>query len=109
MPSLQDYKKTQKITWLAEVDVAPLIPVVCVQYDHLITKPILGKDEDFKQYINNNSRVCHCALTYIFVICSSCVVFCCFQRGSSTLSYSSRMVDDEKKTDEDRFVIFSVL
>jgi len=55
---LQDYKKTQKITWLAEVDAAPLIPVTCVQYDHLITKPILGKDEDFKQYINNSSRVC---------------------------------------------------
>jgi len=55
---LQDYKKTQKITWLAEVDPAPLIPVICVQYDHLITKPILGKDEDFKQYINSNSRVC---------------------------------------------------
>ena len=54
---MQDYKKTQKITWLAEVDPAPLIPVICVQYDHLITKPILGKDEDFKQYINNNSRV----------------------------------------------------
>ena len=54
----QDYKKTQKITWLAEVDPAPLIPVVCVQYDHLITKPIIGKDEDFKQYINNSSRVC---------------------------------------------------
>jgi len=57
--SLQDYKKTQKITWLAEVDAAPLIPVVCVQYDHLITKPVLGKDEDFKQYINDSSRVCH--------------------------------------------------
>ena len=57
--TLQDYKKTQKITWLAEVDPAPLIPVICIQYDHLITKPILGKDEDFKQYINNNSRVCH--------------------------------------------------
>jgi len=55
---LQDYKRTQKITWLAEVEPAALIPVICVQYDHLITKPVLGKDEDFKQYINNNSRVC---------------------------------------------------
>ena len=56
-PTLQDYKKTQKITWLAEVDPAPLIAVVCIQYDHLITKPILGKDEDFKQYINSSSKV----------------------------------------------------
>jgi len=58
LSGLQDYKKTQKITWLANSDQAQLVPVVCVQFDHLITKPILGKDEDFKQYINNNSRVC---------------------------------------------------
>ena len=63
--TLQDYKKTQKITWLAEVDAAPLIPVICVQYDHLITKPILGKDEDFKQYINHNSRVCPRVVSHI--------------------------------------------
>ena len=58
LSTLQDYKKTQKITWLAKVEPAALIPVVCVQYDHLITKPVLGKDEDFKLYINNNSKVC---------------------------------------------------
>jgi bifunctional glutamyl/prolyl-tRNA synthetase len=53
----QDYKKTQKITWLAEVDPAPFTPCICVNFDHLITKPVLGKDEDFKQYINKNSKV----------------------------------------------------
>uniref|UniRef100_A0A8C3R300 Bifunctional glutamate/proline--tRNA ligase n=1 Tax=Cyanoderma ruficeps TaxID=181631 RepID=A0A8C3R300_9PASS len=52
----KDFKKTTKITWLAETPRAPLIPTVCVNYEHLITKPVLGKDEDFKQYINQNSK-----------------------------------------------------
>ncbi|KAM9016850.1 bifunctional glutamate/proline--tRNA ligase isoform 2-T2 [Ara ararauna] len=52
----KDFKKTTKITWLAETPRAPLVPAVCVNYEHLITKPVLGKDEDFKQYINRNSK-----------------------------------------------------
>uniref|UniRef100_G1K9F2 Bifunctional glutamate/proline--tRNA ligase n=1 Tax=Anolis carolinensis TaxID=28377 RepID=G1K9F2_ANOCA len=52
----KDYKKTAKITWLAETPRAPLIPAVCVNYEHLITKPVLGKEEDFKQYVNRNSK-----------------------------------------------------
>ncbi|XP_010216482.1 PREDICTED: bifunctional glutamate/proline--tRNA ligase isoform X2 [Tinamus guttatus] len=52
----KDFKKTTKITWLAETPHAPLIPTVCVNYEHLITKPVLGKDEDFKQFINRNSK-----------------------------------------------------
>ncbi|XP_072266395.1 bifunctional glutamate/proline--tRNA ligase [Pyxicephalus adspersus] len=53
----KDYKKTTKITWLADTHKAPFIPTTCVNYDHLITKPVLGKDEDFKQYINRSSKV----------------------------------------------------
>ncbi|XP_062980145.1 bifunctional glutamate/proline--tRNA ligase isoform X2 [Elgaria multicarinata webbii] len=52
----KDYKKTAKITWLAETPRAPSIPTVCVNYEHLITKPVLGKEEDFKQYVNRNSK-----------------------------------------------------
>ncbi|XP_036210571.1 bifunctional glutamate/proline--tRNA ligase isoform X3 [Myotis myotis] len=52
----KDYKKTTKITWLAETAHALPIPVICVTYEHLITKPVLGKDEDFKQYVNKNSK-----------------------------------------------------
>ncbi|XP_056424337.1 bifunctional glutamate/proline--tRNA ligase isoform X2 [Hyla sarda] len=52
----KDYKKTTKITWLADTIQAPLIPAMCVNYDHLITKPVLGKEEDFKQYINRSSK-----------------------------------------------------
>uniref|UniRef100_A0A8C1LDN6 Bifunctional glutamate/proline--tRNA ligase n=1 Tax=Cyprinus carpio TaxID=7962 RepID=A0A8C1LDN6_CYPCA len=52
-----DYKKTTKITWLAESSHAPLVPTVCVNYQHLITKPVLGKDDNFKDYINKNSKI----------------------------------------------------
>lgn len=55
--SYQDYKKTQKLTWLAEASAGPFTPTVCVHYDHIISKAIIGKDEDFKQYINANSKV----------------------------------------------------
>jgi bifunctional glutamyl/prolyl-tRNA synthetase len=54
---LQDYKKTQKITWLGETTAAQFTPTVCVHYDHIITKAILGKEEDFKEYVNENSKV----------------------------------------------------
>jgi bifunctional glutamyl/prolyl-tRNA synthetase len=54
----KDYKKTPKLTWLAVTDRAPLTPCVCVNFDHIISKPVLAKDEDFKQFINQNTRVC---------------------------------------------------
>ncbi|TPP58441.1 Glutamyl tRNA synthetase cytoplasmic [Fasciola gigantica] len=59
-----DYKKTLKITWLPELeDKSPaLCPVTCLIYDHLLTKGILGKDEDFKPYVNRNSKVEQCLL-----------------------------------------------
>lgn len=62
----KDYKKTTKITWLAETARALPIPAVCVTYEHLITKPVLAKDEDFKQYVNKNSKVAvfHLSLSY---------------------------------------------
>ncbi|KAG7466074.1 hypothetical protein MATL_G00160980 [Megalops atlanticus] len=52
-----DYKKTTKITWLADTPSAPVLPTVCISYQHLISKPVLGKDDDFKDYINRNSKV----------------------------------------------------
>ncbi|XP_058021421.1 bifunctional glutamate/proline--tRNA ligase isoform X5 [Ahaetulla prasina] len=52
----KDYKKTTKITWLTKTSSASLTPTICVNYEHLITKPVLGKEEDFKQYINRNSK-----------------------------------------------------
>ncbi|XP_048106277.1 bifunctional glutamate/proline--tRNA ligase [Alosa alosa] len=51
-----DYKKTTKITWLASTPKAPMVPTVCVNYQHLISKPVLGKEDDFKDYINKSSK-----------------------------------------------------
>ncbi|XP_016020562.2 bifunctional glutamate/proline--tRNA ligase isoform X2 [Rousettus aegyptiacus] len=52
----KDYRKTTKITWLADTACAPPVPAVCVAYEHLITKPVLGKDEDFRQFVNRDSK-----------------------------------------------------
>lgn len=53
----KDYKKTTKITWLADTDASPLVPTVCVTYHPLITKAVITKDDNFKDYINKNSKV----------------------------------------------------
>ncbi|CAH1112220.1 unnamed protein product [Psylliodes chrysocephalus] len=57
-PNLEnkDYKKTLKLTFLAEVEAAPFTPTYCVYFDHIINKAVLGKDEDFKQYIGHETR-----------------------------------------------------
>ncbi|XP_022913832.2 bifunctional glutamate/proline--tRNA ligase [Onthophagus taurus] len=58
-PNLEnkDYKKTLKLTWLAETSSAPFTPTYCVYFDHIISKALLGKDEDFKQYVGHTTRV----------------------------------------------------
>lgn len=57
-PNLEDkdYKKTLKLTWLADTEKAPTTPVVCVYFDHLISKSVLGKEENFKDFIGHNTR-----------------------------------------------------
>nr|CAD7393466.1 unnamed protein product [Timema cristinae] len=54
--SNKDFKKTLKLTWLAETEKAPFIPCICVYFDHIISKPVLGKDDDFKKYIGHKTR-----------------------------------------------------
>eukprot|EP00080_Pristionchus_pacificus_P009448 PDM69468.1 ears-1 [Pristionchus pacificus] len=51
----QDFKKTLKVTWLGDVAAPSTIPVVAVTYDHIISKAVIGKDEDWKQFINRES------------------------------------------------------
>lgn len=53
----KDFKKTLKITWLAESAKGQFTPTYCVYFDHIISKPVLAKDEDFKTYIPKNTRV----------------------------------------------------
>ncbi|KAF5404100.1 Bifunctional aminoacyl-tRNA synthetase [Paragonimus heterotremus] len=59
-----NYKKTLKITWLA--DPGPtgpaLTPLSCLIYDHLLTKAVITKDDDFKLFINKNSKIEQCLL-----------------------------------------------
>ncbi|GAB0087534.1 Bifunctional glutamate/proline--tRNA ligase [Sergentomyia squamirostris] len=52
----KDYKKTLKLTWLAKLPDTEYPPTFCVFFDHIISKAVLGKDEDFKGYINNKTR-----------------------------------------------------
>uniref|UniRef100_A0A915IZZ6 glutamate--tRNA ligase n=1 Tax=Romanomermis culicivorax TaxID=13658 RepID=A0A915IZZ6_ROMCU len=52
----KDFKSTVKITWLPQVKSHPLIPIEAVHYDYIICKPVLGKEEDFKQYVNPDSK-----------------------------------------------------
>ncbi|KAM9764785.1 bifunctional glutamate/proline--tRNA ligase isoform 1-T1 [Menidia menidia] len=53
----KDYKKTTKITWLADANGGPLLPAICVNYQPLISKAVITKDDDFKDYINKNSKL----------------------------------------------------
>ncbi|KAG8184855.1 hypothetical protein JTE90_016200 [Oedothorax gibbosus] len=53
----KDFKKTLKVTWVIDSDDSSLIPCQCVYYDHLISKPILGKDDDFKKFMNKNTKI----------------------------------------------------
>ncbi|PFX18452.1 Bifunctional glutamate/proline--tRNA ligase [Stylophora pistillata] len=52
----KDFKKTTKLTWIAESAKAPLLPTIAVQFDDVISKPILTKNDDFKNYINKDSK-----------------------------------------------------
>ncbi|ALC47809.1 Aats-glupro [Drosophila busckii] len=53
----KDFKKTLKLTWLAvEDDASAYPPTYCVYFDNIISKAVLGKDEDFKQYIGHKTR-----------------------------------------------------
>ncbi|KAK2561535.1 Bifunctional glutamate/proline--tRNA ligase [Acropora cervicornis] len=52
----KDFKKTTKLTWIAETPKAPLLPTIAVQFDDVISKPVLTKNDDFKQFINKNSK-----------------------------------------------------
>lgn len=62
----KDYKKTLKLTWLAETAKATFTPTWCVYFDHIISKPLLGKDEDFKQFVNKDTRVIRGIIIYTF-------------------------------------------
>jgi bifunctional glutamyl/prolyl-tRNA synthetase len=50
----KDFKKTLKVTW---IELSSSIPAVFTYFDHIIQKPVLGKDDDFKKFIGKNTRL----------------------------------------------------
>lgn len=52
----KDFKKTIKLTWLCQQDLSEYPPTYCVYFEHIINKAVLGKDEDFKQFIGHETR-----------------------------------------------------
>lgn len=61
----KNYKNTLKITWLAkslprsDPNVEKSNPIKCyaVYFDNIISVPTLGKDDDFKNFVNKDTRV----------------------------------------------------
>lgn len=60
----KDFKNTVKLTWLSAQESetkdsaeTKLVPCYAVYFDHIISKPVLGKDEDFKNYVAKETRV----------------------------------------------------
>ncbi|XP_067942560.1 bifunctional glutamate/proline--tRNA ligase-like [Watersipora subatra] len=52
----KDFKQTMKITWLADHSQAAHVDVQCIHYGDLITKPVLAPEDDFKDFVNPNSK-----------------------------------------------------
>ncbi|KAL0114050.1 hypothetical protein PUN28_011398 [Cardiocondyla obscurior] len=60
----KNYKNTLKITWLAESlsksdpNINESDPIKCyaVYFEHIISVPVLGKDDDFKNFVNKETR-----------------------------------------------------
>lgn len=59
----KNYKNTSKITWLVEPGTDPDMeksnPINCyaVYFDNIINVPLVDKDKDFKNFINQKTRV----------------------------------------------------
>ncbi|KAG5332324.1 SYEP ligase, partial [Acromyrmex heyeri] len=60
----KNYKNTLKLTWLAESlptsdsNAEKSNPIKCyaVYFDHIMSVPVLGKDDDFKNFVAKNTR-----------------------------------------------------
>lgn len=59
----KDFKKTLKITWLCDMEANEFPRTFCVFFEHIISKGVLAKNEDFKLHIAQNTRV---SMTVVF-------------------------------------------
>jgi glutamyl-tRNA synthetase len=53
-PEATNFSKTKKVTWVAAIP--DLVPCKLVEFDHLITEPILKDGSDFKDFVTPVSR-----------------------------------------------------
>lgn len=53
-PGATNFSKTKKVTWVAAIP--DLVPCRIFEFDHLISKAIIKDDEDFKDFVNPNSK-----------------------------------------------------
>ena len=59
----KDFKRTTKITWLASHNNAPFTPTKCFFFDNIIDKADLSNEDDFKDHISKNTKVCSLLIT----------------------------------------------
>uniref|UniRef100_A0A1L8DRV9 Bifunctional glutamate/proline--tRNA ligase n=1 Tax=Nyssomyia neivai TaxID=330878 RepID=A0A1L8DRV9_9DIPT len=52
-----DYKKTIKLTWLAQLPDTEYPQTFCVYFDHIISKGVLKGEDDFRNFIGQKTRI----------------------------------------------------
>jgi len=54
----KDFKKTMKLTWLCvDQDKSAPTPAVVIYYDHIVSKAILDKEDDFKKFVAKDTKM----------------------------------------------------
>ena len=66
-PEATNFSKTTKVSWLAGVP--DLLPCTVVEFDHLISKAKIIDEEDFKDFVNKDSK------REFQILCDPCVRF----------------------------------
>lgn len=81
----KDFKKTLKLTWLCEMDTTAGVdafpPTYCVFFEHIISKAVLAKNEDFKLHIAKDTRVS--SLVYVVLKFSFSLFFFLYYSDAS--------------------------
>ena len=55
-PEDTNYKGRPALTWLASLEAVPCVPTIMVRFDYLISKASLESEDDFKDFINLDTR-----------------------------------------------------
>ena len=55
-PEDTNYKARSALTWLASLEAVPCVPTTMVRFDYLISKATLENEDDFKDFLNLDTR-----------------------------------------------------